>query len=97
MLVERGELQRALEMYDALLDNAAETRNPMFATLTCDSLGIALSKTGNATAAAVILGAVERSARFLHGNRREQHLAALETIRKAIDADFVRERRCTRS
>ena len=32
-----GELGRALEIYERLLDQVLESRNPLFATLTCDS------------------------------------------------------------
>ena len=78
LLVLRGDLARAFELYDALLDNAIETRNPRFATLTCDSLAIALTNSGNTAAPAVMFGALDRSGHVLQGLRHEQHVAALD-------------------
>ena len=87
LLAARGDLSRAFEIYDALLVNLIETRNPMFGTLTCDSLGIAMSNVGHTSVAAIILGALERSILVFQGTRRARHFDALEAVRNAMDAD----------
>jgi predicted ATPase len=87
LLAARGEVEQALERYAALLDDVAEKRNPMLLTLTCDSLGIALSNLGHTTASAIILGGIEGYVGVLQGTRRERHVAALEVARTASDGD----------
>jgi tetratricopeptide (TPR) repeat protein len=83
----RGNRRRALELFDVLLDRTLESRNPLFATLTCSTLGLVLARLGLYERAALVVFGAERLAAVLQGVRRARYLEAVELVRRGLDDD----------
>ena len=82
LLAERGDLNDASIYSAAMLDNAIATRNPMQATLACDSLAVVLTRTDYTDVAGVLFGALTEW-RTPPGRWLNRHLDAVETLQAA--------------
>jgi predicted ATPase/class 3 adenylate cyclase/tetratricopeptide (TPR) repeat protein len=87
VFISQGELITALELYDALIDRAMDTRNPSSAYLICESLGTSLAAGDQREASTVILGATTGFDRAVVGFRRQQRLDAIERLQAVMEPE----------
>jgi predicted ATPase/class 3 adenylate cyclase len=62
LAANRGDVERALDIYAELLGRTATLNNPLFAVLDCERLAVALADTGHLHASATILAALNNPA-----------------------------------
>ena len=92
LLAESGDMNDALDYSAVMLDNAIATRNPMQATLACDSLAVILTRTEYPDVAGVLFGALMEW-RTPPGRWLDRHLDAVETLHAGMDPEQLTQ--CT--